>query len=333
MAASFLENYLSPELAAKLDISSLEIRTESFTDENLRLHHTDLLYKVKTRDDDFAYIYILLEHKSYPDEFVAFQILRYMMRIWEKFRDEMAGKFPFVLPILIYHGTSNWRYSARFDDLIQSIETLSHEKHVPHFEYQLCDLSAFTEREIKGIAALRVAMSVMKYVFTPQLQEKLIEVFQLFAEMQRTGAVEFLGKVLRYLSAPSIKITTDEIQKAMQTSTIVEEETSDWLAEIIELWKLDGIKEGIQRGKNEGIQEGMQRGVQQGVQEGMQQGKTIEASKLSLRLLKKILGNVEIEAENRLRELPLEKLEQLSEDLLDFKKPEDLTQWFEQNSK
>jgi predicted transposase/invertase (TIGR01784 family) len=85
-ATDFLSNYLPPEIAAPLDLSAPEIVKDSFIDEELRQHFSDLLYRVNLKSGGDALVYILFEHKSGPDEWVAFQLLRYEVRIWESER-------------------------------------------------------------------------------------------------------------------------------------------------------------------------------------------------------------------------------------------------------
>lgn len=55
-----------------------------------------------------------------------------------------------------------------------------------------------------------------------------------------------------------------------------------------------------------------------------------EAQKLVLRQLNRRVGTLEPPLEQRVRELPLERLEALGEDLLDFSDMSDLVNWLEQ---
>lgn len=77
VATEFLSNYLPPEVVAVLDLSAPELVKDSFVDAELRRHYSDLLYRVRLRDGGDAFVYILFEHKSGPDKWVAFQLLRY----------------------------------------------------------------------------------------------------------------------------------------------------------------------------------------------------------------------------------------------------------------
>ena len=37
-----------------------------------------------TEDGGSSYVYVLFEHKSYPERLISLHLLRYMVRIWEQ---------------------------------------------------------------------------------------------------------------------------------------------------------------------------------------------------------------------------------------------------------
>ncbi len=73
--------------------------------------------------------------------------------------------------------------------------------------------------------------------------------------------------------------------------------------------------------KAQGIKEGLERGLEQGRQQG--------ESLLILRQLKRRLGQIEPEDENRIEQLSVEQLEALGEALLDFSNRDDLLAWLD----
>jgi predicted transposase YdaD len=77
------------------------------------------------------------------------------------------------------------------------------------------------------------------------------------------------------------------------------------------------------------VQEILEEGRQEGREEGLETGRQQEAVALAVRLLTRRLGGVDVGSRERLRELPLQQLEQLAEDLLDFREPGDLQAWFD----
>lgn len=83
VVTDFLNLYLPTEVRQLLDLTTLELTKDSFVDEALQDHFSDLLYKLRLQNGTMARVYLLFEHKSYPAELVAFQLLRYMVRIPE----------------------------------------------------------------------------------------------------------------------------------------------------------------------------------------------------------------------------------------------------------
>ena len=89
--------------------SALERDDTSFVDEELREHQTDLLFRAKVAGRT-CYFYIVFEHKSGTARFAVFQLLRYVVRIWERCRadDPDDTHLPLVFPILVHTGDSPW---------------------------------------------------------------------------------------------------------------------------------------------------------------------------------------------------------------------------------
>jgi len=77
-AEDFLRNYIPEHIAGILDTETFELVKDSFVDRSLREHFSDILGRVKLKDGTDVYVYVLMEHKSYPDRLTAFQLLRYI---------------------------------------------------------------------------------------------------------------------------------------------------------------------------------------------------------------------------------------------------------------
>lgn len=118
-AVGELRHVLPAAVARHVDWGSLELLSGSFVDAELRDSHADLLYRVQLAGRD-AYVYLLLEHKSSADCWTPFQMLVYVVRIWQRFRREQPGaaKVPPVIPVVVHHGEAGWTCGAELSDLI-----------------------------------------------------------------------------------------------------------------------------------------------------------------------------------------------------------------------
>ncbi|WP_017293951.1 DUF4351 domain-containing protein [Geminocystis herdmanii] len=121
------------------------------------------------------------------------------------------------------------------------------------------------------------------------------------------------------------KLTANQRNKQ---ETIKEDETL--IMSLRQLYR-DKIAEVEKQGIQQGIQQGLQQGIQQGLQQGIQQRLQQEIN-MFIRLLKRKIGNVSPELENRVKNIPMDKLEDFGEALLDFNSPQDLTHWLDNYS-
>ena len=91
-AKDFLNNYLPKKLINYINIESLSPEPTTYLTKELQEQFTDLIYKAEIAGEK-AYITFLLEHKSYPDRMVIFQLLKYIITIWEeKIRKDIEEK-------------------------------------------------------------------------------------------------------------------------------------------------------------------------------------------------------------------------------------------------
>ena len=79
------------------------------------------------------------------------------------------------------------------------------------------------------------------------------------------------------------------------------------------------------------VQEILEEGRQEGREEGLEAGRQQEAAALAIRQLARRFGNLDQASRETLAALPLLRLEQLAEDLLDFSGPGDLQAWLAAN--
>lgn len=163
-AKDFITNYLPQQVLQVMDVDTLEPQKDSFINKELEESFSDLLYKVDICNQE-GYLYLLLEHKSYPDKGITFQLLKYMVEIWEAKRDkERAKEFPMIIPLVIYHGKSKWTIPPSLSELLIGYDALPEEVkvYVPNFEYQLFNISQYSDDEIKGSAQTRITFRLLQ---------------------------------------------------------------------------------------------------------------------------------------------------------------------------
>lgn len=241
-AIGFIENYLPKDIVELIDLNKINIEKDSYITENLQEYFTDLLYKVMIKGEE-SYIYVLFEHKSYPDKLIGLQLLEYLIQCW-KSKIKQKNKLPLVIPLVIYHGKGNWNIGVRFSDIIEKIDD-KFKKYIPDFEYLLYDLSKYQDKDILGTEELKVMMQLMKYIYSENLTEKLKEIFKMFSYIE--------GKNLDYISTVTIYIMNTTEIEIKELAKIVTETISEKGGEIAmttaQKLRKEGIEEGIEKEK------------------------------------------------------------------------------------
>jgi hypothetical protein len=106
-------------VASCIDWTSITRVERSFVDQLLVECHADLLFEARTSDGHRALVYLLLEHKSTKDPDTPFQLLRYVVRIWEHWREQHpTGLLPPILPFVLHHGATPWVGAPRLLDRV-----------------------------------------------------------------------------------------------------------------------------------------------------------------------------------------------------------------------
>ncbi len=110
-ARELAQNLLSDEYAALLDGAKVTLDGGSIVDPALRTHHTDLLLHVKPANASAFAVFILFEHKSYPDKWVALQMLRYVVAIWQRSRSQRPARprLEEIVPVIADSGSGDNR--------------------------------------------------------------------------------------------------------------------------------------------------------------------------------------------------------------------------------
>jgi hypothetical protein len=156
-AAAELRAVLPPEVVAQVDWDSLRREVGSVVDAELRERQSDLLFSARLRGGQPLLLYLLLEHQSSVDKWMAFRMLRYVMRQLERWRQQhpQSELLPVILPVVMYHGPEGqWTAARRMEDLFhlpgEALELW--RELVPRFEYRLDDLTAEREESLRARA-------------------------------------------------------------------------------------------------------------------------------------------------------------------------------------
>ena len=243
-----------------------------------------------------ALVYILFEHKSYPDAMVAFQLLRYVIAIWQRYLTDGGRKpLPLIIPMVVYHGAEPWNVPVDFAALFEPDEALAGI--VPDFRYFLSDLGAQADHELSRFALLRSGLMALKHATRGSgiVSIEAIVTAEIWHDL-------FCGVVIKYIFRAFREIDRDEVVRLL--TTIKEKAGSIMVSNIAQEW--------IDEGKALGLLQGDKREWRKG-SEGMAQGE----ARLLTRQLTRRFGTLPAEVTARMEDADTDTLETWADRLLD----------------
>ncbi|NMO19621.1 transposase [Pyxidicoccus fallax] len=271
-AAAELRAVLPAYVVSEVDWASLRRESGSVVDPELRGTESDLLFIARLHSGHPVLLYVLLEHQSTVDPWMALRMLRYVVRQLERWRQEHPDStvLPLIIPLVMYHGPEGtWTAPRRVEELFWLPE---HDPErwralVPRFEYLVDDLTAEREEALKarpGPPLARLAWLTLRYGRSSELALKLPEWAALFAQVQAgSQGAEQLIVVIRYLllvGNEAAREATGRMLNSMLGQQRTEELMRGWGEELIE----KGLQQGLERGMAQGLERGLAQGMLRG---------------------------------------------------------------------
>ncbi|TBV10804.1 Rpn family recombination-promoting nuclease/putative transposase [Stutzerimonas kirkiae] len=79
-----LLGFVPQDWVGQVDFSSLEMLNGHYVSEDMQGRYEDMVWRLKLGDDDWVYLYLLLEFQSTPDRFMALRLLTYVGLFWQQ---------------------------------------------------------------------------------------------------------------------------------------------------------------------------------------------------------------------------------------------------------
>ncbi|HEX3019726.1 MAG TPA: Rpn family recombination-promoting nuclease/putative transposase [Chitinispirillaceae bacterium] len=187
------------KLLSILDLTKLEIVHDVWVDNDLSIHYADVLYRARIKGKR-QWVYLLFEHKSRINADVSYQILSYMMQIWEEYRKQSRrnlNKHPLVISTVLYHGYKPWKRCNTIKDITEVLTDA--EDYVPEFRAKVFDVSELCETQLGKVSFYaQVFLISLRYSYHPEKWEILPELIQLYRKA--TGKQrEYLSVSFKYI--------------------------------------------------------------------------------------------------------------------------------------
>lgn len=254
MIEELLQSFVKEDWVKLIDFSTLEKCNGSYVTDDLRERIDDVIWKVKWNGKDL-YLYILLELQSTPDYFMSVRIMTYIGLLYQDLIKSLnlttGASLPFVLPFVLYNGSSKWTSPIKIEDIIQK-QPKELSKFIPKVEYLLLDESSIEDSELDD---LKNGIAILLKLERSQTLEDIIKASEQTAkylkDTNQTRLRRAIGIWLRKVILPNItneKNHLIEIEQ-LEEPTMLAETVKKWPI----IWKEEGREEGIEQEKKRGI--------------------------------------------------------------------------------
>ncbi len=206
-AASQLRAVLPAGVAGRLNLDQLARVSGSFVDDALRWRHSDLLFTAPV-DGREAFLYILVEHQSSTDPLMPFRMLRYVVRIWERYIGDHpdATRLPAVIPVVVHHNRRPWSGRTDVVDLLDLDSEVidAAAEHLPRFRFLLDDLARLDQQALRArplTPPARITLLLLKIAAgNPRLADDLRDwTDDLRQILGRAGGIDDFLALLTYI--------------------------------------------------------------------------------------------------------------------------------------
>ncbi len=287
-AREFLNVHLPEEVKDIVDLDTIRVQQESYIEPNLTRRLSDIVYRVDTKSDQEAFIYICAEHQSSVDQIMAFRIWRYTLLLAEKHIND-DGKIPLIFPLVIYAGKAKYTAPRNIWALFDNPELA---KKLLTENHALVDLEAMTDDEIAKNNHIALFQYVMKHVKMRDMLKLWHNIFEKFPEAVRIDKEHgyfYISNLLWYIDRKLSAEKREELSGLM-IEHLPKNDGEDLMRTIADSYIEEGVSKGIIQGVAQGVAQGIvigeARGEARGVEKGKMDGINLRNIEIARRMLK-----------------------------------------------
>ena len=175
IARAFFEEFLPDQITKHLQLTTLQSVTTSYVTQDLKSKFSDLVWRVETIQGSIQ-ICLLLEHKSYQDPRVVFQMLGYLAEGYLK-QLKNQKSVELIIPILYYHGKKQWNL-ALLPEFFEGIPP-EWRRFIPAYDLIFHDLQKIPVTQIEQLqhGLVKSAMLIQRdYAHPNRLREHVAQI-------------------------------------------------------------------------------------------------------------------------------------------------------------
>ncbi len=189
-AIDFLKVAVPANILSLMELDSLMPSQNSYITEDIRELFSDIVFTCKLNSGKEAYCSILIEHKSYKDPLVEFQIGGY---IFGGYLQQIKSKEPFrvIIPLVFYHHEDKWAYrqiESYFQDIPEELR-----KFIPRFDVLFFDVKQLSDETIFGMrnTAMTTMFMTQKHHSEPiELLDRMEKIYESLQTQEERNSFE-----------------------------------------------------------------------------------------------------------------------------------------------
>ncbi|MDR2755702.1 MAG: Rpn family recombination-promoting nuclease/putative transposase [Planctomycetaceae bacterium] len=210
LVAEFLKLYVGKtqngfKLLTLLDLNRIKLETTQLFGPEGRQRIADLIFWIPLKDrKGSAGVVFVFEHKSERKRSWPFQLLKYLVAIWNKFFSEAKNpeKKNFMLPapllIVLHNGSKPIMNKPKLDEYIAKI--IGTKQFIPKFDYIMVDLAVLSPDEFGTAPLLRVILELLKRATDGTLYDVRKQILEPLAVIRDDEKTRYwIQQILRYM--------------------------------------------------------------------------------------------------------------------------------------
>jgi predicted transposase/invertase (TIGR01784 family) len=251
LAVEFLKAYLPQSLLNYIDLKTIINTNASYLSSKLKETFSDVVWNVQTNDGSELQISLLLEHKSYKDPKVVFQVLEYLANGYQQ-QLKNKSQIKLIVPLIYYHGQERWELKelgSYFKDYQAEVQ-----KYVPSYENIFVNLRQMPPEQIMNLrnGMLRGALLVQRDHADPA--ELMRSLGTILESLNPYLEQNFIDTIFVYL----VQVLDTDKRTLINKLVEIPQTANQRIMSIYDQL----IQEGLEKGRTEGIEIGIEKGIE-----------------------------------------------------------------------
>jgi predicted transposase/invertase (TIGR01784 family) len=195
----FFTEHLPPAVLEKVNLATLKLENRTFIDQAYKDTEADVVYSTQV-DGITAYLYLLCEHQSSVDHWMAFRLWVYITRLMEAHRTKYPeNPLPLIYPMVVYTGQEPWNAPLDIFSLFGEHKDLAQSWLLQPF--QLLNIHSISDDDMRKRQWCGVTEFALKNKKVRDFQKFLKILLPWLRELEQSGDAgsSFIRIVLKYV--------------------------------------------------------------------------------------------------------------------------------------